>query len=353
MTSVGPPLATSIAYSVASCALLWRRQGPLLVLSLIILALGIQAAIFGAPQGLGEFLPVVIAFFSIGRYRRMGHFFRGLILALAWLIFHEWRDPNYEFIGATVAFEILLISSGFVGLAIRVRANELQEMYRRAQQLESERLARDREAAIEERARIAHELHDVVGHNVSLMILQIVAAQAKLGNAAAESTQERLENLEVTARSTMAEMRRLVSILDEGENTDFQPPPGISDLASLITRVGESGVPVEFHMEGESQRIGSGLSLTVYRIVQEALTNVINHAKGFDLVEVTVKGGEKYLTVEVLDNGQLPSTDFAIGHGLTGMMTRALMYGGSIDAGPRQARGFRIMARIPLQESEQ
>lgn len=343
---VGPPAALAITYLIAAVALLWRRRAPLIVVSLVTVVLATYFLIFGAPDGLGTLLPPLLAFYAAGRYGGLATFWAALALTGISSAVHEWRDPQFSLDGRTLIIWAILLCAGVLGRVFNTRARELNTMARRAERLESEREEQARAAAAGERARIARELHDLVGHGISLMVLQVVAAQGSLEKGQVDTMRERLAQLETTARSTMAEMRRLVSVTGDHE-ASLAPQPGIADIDLLVQQVRANGVAVELEMVGGPIETSGGVGLAVYRLVQEALTNVIKHARPAAARVVLVLDGEM-LTVEVLDCGRGPVGDLAGGRGLAGMRERVALYGGSLRVGPRPEGGFGVQACFPL-----
>jgi signal transduction histidine kinase len=217
---------------------------------------------------------------------------------------------------------------------------------RRRIDVDRERAARD--AVAEERARIARELHDVVAHAMSVMVVQAGAARSVLDDdpAAARAAIGRIES---TGRDGLTEMRRLIGILKaDGVDADRAPQPGLGQLETLLETVRGAGVPVEAVTEGESRSLPTGLDLVVYRIVQEALTNVMRHA-GPASARVLLRWGDAALDVEVSDDGRGPFAATDGGLGLLGMRERVALYGGTIRTGPRQGGGFTLHAHVPYE----
>jgi signal transduction histidine kinase len=218
---------------------------------------------------------------------------------------------------------------------------------RRAELAERERDLAAREAVVEERARIARELHDVIAHNVSMMVLQ-AGAERRVIDPASESTREVLETVEEIGRSALTEMRRLVGMLRTDEADSLRPQPGLDDVQSLVTQVREAGLPVELHVEGYRRELPAGIELSAYRIVQEALTNALKYA-GNATAEVLVRYGPDALELEISDNGPgSAATATAGGHGLVGMRERVALYGGSLDTGRRSSGGFVVRVMLPV-----
>ena len=346
---VGPKAPLAATFLVASGALLWRRTAPLLVVAVVNSVLIVHFLAFGAPNGLGNFLPPLLAFYAAGRYGSIATFSAALPITAAGIAVHEWRDPLFSFEGRTMVFWALLLGSGILGRVLRARAGELGAMTRHAEHLASVAEERERLAAEQERGRIARELHDLVGHGISLIVLQVVAAQGSLEKGELDSARERLDRLEATARCTLAEMRRLVSVSGDAE-ASLAPQPGLADIDDLVERVRADGVEVEFNRLATPIQIGSGLGLAVYRLVQEALTNVIKHARSAPAtVGLEIEGD--VLTVQVLDSGQGALSQPTAGRGLAGMRERVALYGGTLQVGPRPEGGFAVRASFPVVRS--
>ena len=211
---------------------------------------------------------------------------------------------------------------------------------RRAQLAERERDLAAREAVVEERARIARELHDVIAHNVSMMVVQAGAERRVLDDEQA-STREVLETIEQIGRGALTEMRRLVGMLRSDARDPLAPQPGLDDVPTLVRQVREAGLPVELHVDGERRELPVGIELSAYRIVQEALTNALKHA-GDAHAAVHVRYGADSLELEIVDDGAgAPAAVSSGGHGLVGMRERVALYGGRLDAGRRAERRLR------------
>ncbi|MFB7089834.1 sensor histidine kinase [Streptomyces sp. NPDC056296] len=244
-----------------------------------------------------------------------------------------------------------------LGDSIRTRRAYFAQLEERAARLEKEREAQAKVAVAAERARIARELHDVVAHNVSVMVVQADGAAYVL-DAAPDQAKNALETISSTGRQALAEMRRLLGVLRTGEHQEageYVPQPDVQQIEDLVEQCRSSGLPVDFKVEGTPRQLPSGVELTAYRIVQEALTNTRKHGGPnagasvrlvyFDdglglLIEDDGKGAPHELYEEGGFDGQ--------GHGLIGMRERVGMVGGTLDAGPRQGGGFRISVLLPL-----
>ena len=204
-----------------------------------------------------------------------------------------------------------------------------------------------REAVVEERARIARELHDAIAHNVSMMVVQ-AGAERRVLPAEQQSTREVLETVEEIGRGALTEMRRLVGMLRTDEDDPLTPQPGLRDLPRLVEQVREAGLPVMLVVDGDARELPVGLELSAYRIVQEALTNALKHA-GDAHATVVVRYGADSLELEVVDDGPGAAAPVASGgHGLVGMRERVALYGGRFEAGRRDAGGFTVRVLLPI-----
>jgi signal transduction histidine kinase len=235
----------------------------------------------------------------------------------------------------------------------KVQADEGRE---RMAALEREQVEALHRAAGHERARIARELHDVVTHNVSMMVIQAGAARKVLDTAPAQ-TREALLAIEAGGRAAMTELRHVMGLLtmdsdgpDPAGAADLAPQPGLDRLDALVGRLSDSGVPVTLTRSGRPRPVPAGIELTAYRVAQEALTNTVKHAAGAT-ARVHVEFGDDHLRVEVTDTGGPAGAQAATGggHGLIGLRERLAVYGGTLRAGPRVSGGYRVDARIPLE----
>ncbi|MFJ6798471.1 sensor histidine kinase [Streptomyces sp. NPDC091268] len=247
-----------------------------------------------------------------------------------------------------------------MGDSLRTRRAYYAQLIERNQRLEKEREAQAKVAVAAERARIARELHDVVAHNVSVMVVQADGA-AYVMDAAPEQAKEALQTISGTGRQALAEMRRLLGVLRTGEpqeSEDYVPQPDVEQIEVLVEQVRAAGLTVDFEVEGAPRRLPSGVELTAYRIVQEALTNTRKHGGPDARASVRLVYFDDGLGLMVEDDGRGAPHEMyedggadGAGHGLIGMRERIGMVGGTLDAGPRPGGGFRISALLPLKKS--
>jgi len=251
--------------------------------------------------------------------------------------------------GELVFIPVLFAIGWLAGFALRERGAQAEAAEERAAQAERERDIASRLAVAEERARIARELHDVVAHAVSVMVLQVGAVRHGLPEA---EDRDALESVEHAGRTALTEMRRLLGAMrSDGESAELAPQPGLDDLDPLLEELGRAGLPVRLHVEGERYPLPRALDLSAYRIVQEGLTNALKHAQAAE-AEVTVRYRAEELELEVRDDGQGSADSDGLGHGLVGIRERVKIYGGQMTAGTPTEGGFVLSARLPLGETQ-
>ncbi len=233
------------------------------------------------------------------------------------------------------------------GFALRERERDAEAAEERATRAERDRDAAARIAVAEERARIARELHDIVAHAVSVMVLQVGAVRHKLPEELAEDS-DALRGVEQTGRAALGEMRHLLSAMRrDGDDLELAPQAGLERLDSLLEEMGHAGLPVRLHVEGEPFPLPRALDFAAYRIVQEGLTNALKHAHAGQ-ADVTVRYRPDRLQVEVRDNGRGTTTSDGLGHGLVGVRERVKIYGGEMTAGTANGGGFVLSTTLPL-----
>ncbi|GAA2645293.1 hypothetical protein GCM10010399_93920 [Dactylosporangium fulvum] len=279
----------------------------------------------------------VVAAYSAPTYSRYRNLALVSVVLAAVLVVGGNRDNLPGLPSGLVTF--LLLSS--VGLA----ANAIHTWRQRARTLEQEREAATRLAVDRERARLARELHDVVSHNVSVMVVQAGAAR-KVMDSAPEQAKEALLAVEAGGRAAMTELRQVIGLLTvDNDGVDLAPQPGLDGLEALVARVRETGVPVTLQVAAGD--VPPGVGLAAYRVVQEALTNAVKHAAGAE-VRIDVTQSDSVLRVEVTDTGGAPAVGSGSGRGLIGLRERLEVYGGTLTTGHRPTGGFRVVAEIPV-----
>jgi signal transduction histidine kinase len=284
--------------------------------------------------------------FLLGNVRDGRRAWAGLAIVLGSITTVVYNIPGHltaELIFIPVDFGIAWAA----GFALRERAERVEAAEIRATQAERERDAAARVAVAEERARIARELHDIVAHAVSVMVLQVGAVRHKLPDALGED-RDALRGVELAGRTALTEMRRLLAAMRrDGDDVEFTPQPGLDGLDSLLEEVGRAGLPVELHVDGEPFPLPRGIDLSAYRIVQEGLTNALKHSRA-TVADVTVRYRPDEVEVEVRDNGLGSATTDGLGHGLVGVRERVKIYGGEMSAGTATGGGFVLSTRLPV-----
>jgi signal transduction histidine kinase len=322
--------------------LAWRRRSPLAVVVVVMSAFAAQSLILDpTPTPDVELVPAVIAVYSVGaaadRWLSVAGLSVSLAAGLIWLGIGDFLLPTVLFGGAW-----------FAGRLVQKRQLYAQAFAERARVLELERDANARVAAAEERVRIAREMHDAVGHSVSVMVVQAGAERLALGDER-PATREALLAIERTGREALAEMSRLLGILrKDGEGLSLAPRPSLAQIDALVQTVRDAGVPVALSVEGTPTELPLGVDVSAYRIVQEALTNVVKHA-GPATATVAVRYGRRAVEVEVTDDGCGSVNGSTNGHGLVGMRERIELHGGTLEAGGRSTGGFAVKARLPFE----
>lgn len=330
--------------------LVWRRRQPVPILALVVV-LGPALGEVNSVGGVNSYVfAAVVAAYTVGRELDAPAAWWGpaLILGINYTLFVVRGGQISDFV-----FIALIYGGAWaVGQAIRSRETRVGELARTADELrrDQERLALE---LSQERARIARELHDIVAHSISVVTIQTQAIRRRLGPDHAREIED-LRALEVTARGAMGELRRMLGVLRAADGAAaLEPQPGISQLPQLFAEARAAGMPVTDHVEPPPSDLPAGLELTVFRVVQEALTNVRKHAPGSRAsVAISYRDGE--VTVRV-DNdgpkGRPTSSSGGHGHGLLGMGERVALYDGTMSACPRPAGGFSVEVRLPLPEA--
>ena len=298
------------------------------------------------PNGLITILVSLAAFVLMGTVRDRTQAVAGLGVGLGVTAIVAHNDPLGGF-GNFVFTGIVFSVAWTIGFAVSRKLREADEAKERAARAEREREERARLAVSDERARIARELHDVVGHSVSVMTVQASGARRLLRLDQAKE-REALLVVEQTGREALAEMRRMVGVLRRPEEAPaLAPQPSLAYLEKLVEHAREAGLPVDLRVEGDPEQLPAGVDLTAYRLVQEGLTNALKHARA-EHAEVLVRYGDGQVELTVSDDGSGGGDGDKGGHGLVGMRERVSVYGGELEAGPRAGGGYRLRARLPV-----
>jgi signal transduction histidine kinase len=310
----------------------------------------VDGRLFAAIESL--FVLGVVISFMLGNLPSPARARLGLAFAIGSAALVVYNIP--ENTTAEVIFVPLVFGSSWLaGYLVRERAERAEAAEVRAVLAEREREAAEREreaaarvAVAEERARIARELHDVVAHAVSMMVLQVGAVRHNVLEGQAVDT-EALQVAERMGRTALAEMRQLLGAMQRnGDAVEFAPQPGLDDLQALVDEVGRAGLPVHLHVDGDPIPLSRARGLSAYRIVQEGITNALKHASASQ-VDVTLRYAPAELEIEVRDDGRGNSRSDGLGHGLVGVRERVKIFGGEMSAGAAPEGGFVLRARLP------
>jgi signal transduction histidine kinase len=294
----------------------------------------------------GDFVPLLVAAYSVARHAPARTAAAGVAMLAVALVVVELRVPVTG-TTANIPFIWVPMCAAFAaGRVLRARDLRHAETSDRARRLEVERDASVRAAVADERERIARELHDIVAHSVSVMVVQAGAAEDLLDRDPRRARQPLL-SIQDTGREAVAELRRMLGLLRGEASPALAPQPGTAQLEELAAQMRAAGLPVSLHVAGTPRPLPPGLELAGYRIVQEALTNALRHA-GPASATVSLRYAEQALEIEIVDDGRGGPVN-GRGHGLIGMRERTTLYGGELDAGPRPDGGFRVRVRLPVE----
>ncbi|HET8892757.1 MAG TPA: sensor histidine kinase [Gaiellaceae bacterium] len=330
----GALVAPAVTMSVAL-----RRHYPTLVGIGVPVLTAFELALWGDPQIVANAVAYFCALYGLAVWTPPRRFALGAVLILA----ADLAASAGPKVNLRSALPFAVVTPAVMLLVRRV----VGDRERRVQLAERERDLAAREAVVEERARIARELHDAIAHNVSMMVIQ-AGAERRVLERERDPTRDVLETIEQMGRGALTEMRRLVGMLRSDTGDPLAPQPGLNDLPLLVTQVREAGLPVELHVDGEPRQLPVGIELSAYRIVQEALTNALKHA-GEAHASVRVHYRTEALEIEIIDDGGGRAEPVSTGgHGLVGMRERVALYGGRLDAGRRPSGGFGVRVLLPI-----
>ena len=344
-----PPSVHAVLLTViVAAALIWRRWAPRSVLAAT-LAIEIAIPLLG---GASSGYAPSIALFTVAAMCDRRSSFAGLVPTLITAVAMTLIGPGAQPATLVDALPPAALTIGLwaLGMYLQTRRRYLRELQARADYLERDREQLARIAVIEERTAIARELHDIVAHSVSVMLVAVRGARDVL-HSSPDVADATLARVEASGEQSIAELRRILALLREPEqDAESRPQPSIAELDRLIAEHRAGGLPVDLEIVGEPRPLPGGVELSVYRIVQEALTNVLKHSQPSRVI-VTLAFRDSTLEVEVLDDGAAAVTDGARtggGHGIVGMRERVALLGGTLQTGSRASGGFRVAARLPI-----
>lgn len=340
----GPTWLVALMPFLWALPLWWRRSRPLLAWSVIMAALVLQSLVSGnSPEGLELIFVFSVGTYSVGAYSTRPRALAGLgIAGLGYAVYalenHDIQTREAGQLWAGAFFALELLACWLIGIVVRELRGRRADAARR-RELE---LANDR-ALADERARLARELHDIVSHNLSVVVVQAAGARAQ-----GHTADDTLAKIERSGRESLVEMRRLLGVLRHDDPEGAEPQPRLDDVEHLAARVQDAGIEVEVVISGARALLTPALELTAYRVVQEALANVVRHSGPGSHCEVTVDVSRQRALVRVVDDGRgvadAPDTG---GQGLRGMRERVTLMGGELRAGPLAEGGFEVCVELP------
>jgi signal transduction histidine kinase len=330
--------------------LLLRRRAPTAVFVVVVAVVFLQW-LDGRP--LAADVGILVALYTLAAYRPTAEAIAGAVVleGAAALGATEWTSAEGSFLSRFVFLSGLIIAALVIGLNVRTRRAYLAALEDRAARLEAERDTRSRLAVASERARIAREMHDIVTHNLSVMIALADGAGYVIEPSPAEAATA-MQQVAATGRTALREMRRLLGVLRDDDGTEpLEPQPGLEQLDDLLDQVRAAGLPTRLEISGTPFAMGAVAELSVYRLVQEGLTNCMKHARAASGATVALAYHDDHrLLIDVVDDGA-PAVDVSQhgeGHGLTGLRERAELFDGRAEAGPRAGGGWRVHVELDL-----
>ena len=346
----GPKALTVPLIVVITGSVAFRRRWPLGVGVVVMVSNDVLGAVGGYGTSLAHGAAWMCSLYAIAVWTDTPRFLAGLaVLAIGNVLAYAAPGGATTVSDAGIFTWLPALAMVLVRGAVRGRQLRADALAARAELLEREHELRAHEAVAEERARIARELHDLVAHNVSVMVVQAGAERHALGPEQG-STRDTLASIEQAGRQALVEARRLLGMLrSKDDGGELEPQPSVEHIDVLVEQIERAGLPVSLDVEGERTPLPAGVDLCAYRIVQEGLTNALKHA-GPAHAEVVLRYAPRALDVEIRDDGRGDSqaNGDRAGHGLIGMRERVALYGGSLQTGPRAGGGFEIRAHLPL-----
>ena len=336
------PAVAAAPVLLQTLPLLVRRRFPLPVMAIVLSASVATQYVVGA---LPPFA-LALALYTVASHTERRIALPAGVVTLALLPLSLIPRASWNSGESVLHVVVFAAAAWILGDNLRTKRAYYRELEERAERLEREREQNVRRAAAEEQARIARELHDVIAHSVSVMVVQAAAA-GDVFEKQPERARGALRSIEESGRSALTELRRLLGIVRTSEQSSREPQPGLAALVELVEQVRATGLEVELELDGELGELPAGVDLSAYRIVQEALTNTLKHSQA-SRARIRVSRRADELELEIEDDGAGPGEESGDGHGLIGMQERTALLGGVLEAGPASNGGFSVRAHFPL-----
>lgn len=346
----GTLAAQQAAFFTMTAAVVMRRRYALMSVVVVAAGLAVQTVLGEAPV-VGGFLAMIIATHSVASYASGRRAILGLVAMLAAVEVYPIIHPTDIQLADEIGNAVIFILIWGLARTVRNRQELAESLESRAVILERQQEANKQEAVARERTRIARELHDIVAHSVSIMLLQAGGARKVLG-AEHRQVSESLLNVEKLGRQALEEMHRLLGILRQDQPVLSEQPPGaLEQIPDLLGQMGAAGLAVHLSVEGDPSPIPQSVELSAYRIIQESLTNALKHSSSLS-AWVTLRYADAGLELEVTDSGEPARATRGRGYGLAGMQERANLFGGTLSAGPSGNGGWQVKATLPISSIE-
>ncbi|MBN9609954.1 MAG: hypothetical protein BGO26_18585 [Actinobacteria bacterium 69-20] len=345
----GPLSVTAPSYAVISAAVLLRRRWPLVMAAVVAATCVAQSVLALSPTSLWALVMILIVSFSVGAHAQGKHALVGGLLLLGATYAGQWLEPGALLGDRLFTAPVLCGGPWFAGWLVRRHSSQARALDELNVELQHRRAEDVQVARRIERARIARELHDVVAHSISVMVVQAGAA-GRVIDQDPQRAKEPLEQIRITGKAALVEMRRLLGVLrTDDAGLALTPQPGVADLSSLVAQIQASGLATTLEINGDGAALPAGYDLATYRIVQEALTNALKHAGPASAI-VRIDITHDHVTIDVSDDGVgRRAVNGSAGHGLIGIRERVSLYGGTVEAGPYPAGGWRVAATLPFE----
>ncbi|MCZ4273426.1 sensor histidine kinase [Maritalea porphyrae] len=339
------PMAAVLIFTFTSGTLMWRRRFPITVLFAGLTASGL-AIFLGYFEG--PLIAVLVGLYGVGRLvKRSDHSFLGLFFTLVFVAISATNEQHSNGILWVFVQLLSVVLVWYVGRFVNVRAENRALVAKQEKQEQRQRTNEAQQAVANERTRIARDLHDIVAHHVSLMTVQAAAART-IAQKDLPRAIDAMEAVEQVGREALTELRQLLGVLRLGnENDALDPQPGLDDVPRLVEQMRDAGLRIDLQIEGNSEMLTKGSNLAAYRIIQEALTNVLKHAGPKATSKVSVIVNQSSTEITVCDDGVASANVSRVGHGLIGMAERASLLGATFSAGKRSVGGYEVRACLP------
>lgn len=355
LTGTDVPLtaAEMLAAAATIVPIAWRRVWPLGVIAVVLVVVAASSSVTHSFESGYVFFAMIVVCYSVAANAKLRDAVVGAAMVATFVLVGFAIDPNRGGAGDYLFTGVLFGGAWTLGYLIRMRGQETQVLKEQAAELDRRRAEDAQRAVLAERTRIARELHDVIAHSLSVMVVQTGVVRRRL-RYERPADSELLDEVEQAGRGAIGELRRLLGILRaDGEALSLAPQPGLDRLPPLLDQMRETGLTVEMTVEGEPSLLPPGIDLAAYRIVQEALTNTLRHAGQGARAELAIRWNGDAVELEVRDDGKgAAPLGPGTGHGLIGMRERAVLYDGGLEAGPYEGGGFRVRALLPFGGSQ-